>query len=192
MVHYLFLYKMLDERAARDLLKTLKVPKEVMEHAEVVHETCMNLLDLLRAANPALRINKRLVSVGSLLHDIGRSKTHGIDHGIVGAQILRDLNVKNDTDIEKLAKICERHVGGGISRSEAVKLGLPPGDYIPKTIEEKIISYCDNMVDDSGGTSVVRDPTWAAVDYERKHGKNSEPAKRVRELNKFFERILTK
>ena len=183
---------MLDEKAARDLLKTLKVPKEVVDHAEVVHETCMNLVEMLREVNPALRINKRLVSTGSLLHDVGRSKTYGVDHGLAGAQILRDLNVKNDPNIEKLAKICERHVGGGISRKEAAKLGLPSADYIPKTIEEKIISYCDNMVDDSGGTSVVRDPTWAALDYERKHGKSSEPAKRVRELNRFFEKMLSK
>lgn len=182
---------MLDEKRARDLLKTLKVPKEVVEHSEIVYETCMNLVELLRERNPALRINKRLVAVGALLHDIGRLKTQGIDHGVMGAQIIRDLNVKNSQDLEKVALICERHLGGGIGKKEAVKLGLPEKDYLPKTIEEKIIAYCDNMVDDANGP-VVHDPAWAAIDYEKKHGKNSEPAKRVRELNKFFENILTR
>jgi uncharacterized protein (TIGR00295 family) len=181
---------MLDEKNARELLKTLKAPKEVVEHSEAVHDTCMNLIDLLRERNRILRINRRLVAVGSLLHDIGRTKSQDINHGIVGAQIIRDLNVKNDPDLEKVAKICERHLGGGISKKEAQKLGLPPGDYLPKSIEEKIIAYCDNMIDDANGP-VVHDPAWAALDYEKKHGKNSEPAKRVRELNRFFERMLT-
>ncbi len=181
---------MLDEESARDLLKTLKVPKEVVEHAEVVHETCLNLIELLHERNPALKINKRLVAAGALLHDVGRAKTQDIRHGIAGAQILRDLNVKEGSDIEKIAKICERHIGGGISKYEAKKLGLPEKDFLPKTVEEKIVAYCDNMIDDSNGRSVVHDPVWAALDYERKHGKNSEPARRVRELNKFFEKLL--
>ena len=182
---------MLNEEKARELLKTFKVPKEVIEHSETVHETCMNLVELLQETKPHLRINKRLVSIASLLHDIGRSKTQGITHGIEGAEILRALNVKGNGDIEKIALICERHIGGGITKSEARKLGLPEKDYLPKSIEEKIIAYCDNMVDDSTGMSVVHDPAWAALDYEQKHGKNSQPAKLVRDLNKFFEALLT-
>ena len=178
---------MFTDKEARELLQTFKVPKDVIEHSQVVHDTCMNLVVLLNERKPHVRINRRLVSVASLLHDIGRSKSQGIDHGIVGAKMISDLNVKNDPQIEKIAKICERHLGGGISQTEAVKLGLPKKDYIPKTIEEKIVTYCDNLVDDD----VVKDPAWAAVDYEKKHGKNSEPAKRVRELNKFFEKLLT-
>ncbi len=38
---------MLDEKRARELLKILKVPEPVGEHAEVVRETCMNLIELL-------------------------------------------------------------------------------------------------------------------------------------------------
>jgi uncharacterized protein len=182
---------MLDEQKARELLKTLKAPKEVIEHCEVVHDTCMNLIDLLREKNRIIKIDRRLVAVASLLHDVGRTKTQGIDHGVVGAQIIRNLNVKSDPYLEKVALICERHLGGGISKGEALKLGLPEKDYIPKTIEEKIVAYCDNMVDDSNGIPVIHDPAWAALDFEKKHGKTSEPAMRVRELNKFFENLLT-
>ena len=28
-------------------------------------------------------------------------------------------------------------------------MGLPPGDYIPSTIEEKIVAHADNMVSDN-------------------------------------------
>jgi uncharacterized protein (TIGR00295 family) len=177
---------MLTEKQARELLQTFKLPQPVINHVELVNETCLNLVDLLKERKPHMKINRRLVSVGALLHDLGRSKTNAINHGLAGAQIIRDLNLKNDLEMEKVAKICERHLGGGIGMKEAIKLGLPANDYIPKSIEEKIVTYCDNLIDDD----VVKDPSWAAVDYEKKHGKNSEPARRVRELNKFFEDLL--
>ncbi len=28
-------------------------------------------------------------------------------------------------------------------------MGLPPGDYMPKTLEEKIVAHADNMVSDN-------------------------------------------
>jgi uncharacterized protein len=179
---------MLDETKALKTFRELHAPEGVIEHSKVVHDVCMDLVNLLRERNPGLKINKKLVSVGSLLHDIGRSKTHGIIHGVEGAKIIRDLNVSGDADLEKVAKICERHIGAGIDKKTAKELGLPDGDYIPMTLEEKIIAYCDNMVD---GTE-VRDPKWAAVRFEKELGKNSDAALRVKKLNKFFENLLTK
>jgi len=79
--------------------------------------------------------------LGGLLHDIGRSKSHGIDHGVIGSEIL----LKNKFD-EKYAKIAERHIGAGISKKEAEELNLPKKDYIPKTLEEKVIANADNLI----------------------------------------------
>ena len=45
-----------------------------------------------------------------------------------------------------LVNIIERHIGAGITASEAVRLGLPEKDYLPVTVEEKIVSYADNIV----------------------------------------------
>jgi len=42
--------------------------------------------------------------------------------------------------------IIERHVGAGITASEAVRLGLPEKDYLPLTREERIVSYADNLI----------------------------------------------
>jgi uncharacterized protein len=177
---------MMDESSARELLITFKVPAKVVEHSEVVHETCMNLVELLKDRKPYLKVNKRLVSLGSLLHDIGRSKTHDISHGLAGAEIIRGLNVKNSAELEKIALICERHVGAGISKEEAEKMGLPLKDYIPRTIEEKVIAYCDNTCDGS----VARDPNYAALKFEKAFGKQSDISKRVRDLNRFFEGLI--
>lgn len=79
--------------------------------------------------------------LGAILHDIGRSKSHNIDHGIIGSEIL----LKNNFN-EKYAKIAERHIGAGISIKEAEDLNLPKKDYIPKTLEEKVIANADNLV----------------------------------------------
>jgi uncharacterized protein (TIGR00295 family) len=46
-----------------------------------------------------------------------------------------------------IVNIIERHVGAGIPFEEAENLGLPPKDYIPITLEEKIVSHADNLID---------------------------------------------
>ena len=61
-----------------------------------------------------IQIDIDAVFVGALLHDIGRSKTHGIGHAVAGARIA----LENGLD-EKLVKIIERHIGAGIPKEEA-------------------------------------------------------------------------
>jgi uncharacterized protein len=46
-----------------------------------------------------------------------------------------------------VVEIVRRHVGAGISPEEAVALGFPPGDYIPRTLEEKLVCFADKMLD---------------------------------------------
>lgn len=93
------------------------------------------------AGRVAFRIDTELVRTGALLHDIGRARTHGYDHAIVGAEMVRGLGLG-----ESLADIVERHIGAGITADEARRLGLPARDYLPETPEEKIVSYADNLV----------------------------------------------
>ncbi len=76
-----------------------------------------------------------------LLHDIGRTKTHTIKHAVVGAEILRNLNFPDE-----IVNITIKHIGAGIPPKEAEILGLPPGDYMPHTLEEKIVAHADNLV----------------------------------------------
>ena len=85
----------------------------------------------------------QLVEAGALLHDIGRSKTHGIKHGVKGAKIAKKLGLS-----ENIIKIIERHIGAGLPAEEARKLGLPNRDFIPETLEEKIVCHSDNLVDE--------------------------------------------
>jgi len=84
-----------------------------------------------------------LVRAGALLHDLGRSRTHGIRHGVDGVLLAREKDLPED-----LVLIIQKHVGAGITPDDARSLGLPPLDYIPSRLEEKVVCHADNLVDD--------------------------------------------
>ncbi len=86
-----------------------------------------------------------------MLHDIGRARTHAIDHGQVGAAIARGLGVPPE-----VARIIECHIGAGLTADECSLLRLIPRDCIPRTMEEKIVAHADNMVE---GTRICMLPT---------------------------------
>ena len=88
-----------------------------------------------------LDVDLDLVKTGAILHDVGRSRTHGIDHAIVGAEILKSRGFPLE-----VVNIVERHIGAGISKKEALNLGLPPKDYIPIALEEKVVAHADNLI----------------------------------------------
>jgi uncharacterized protein len=130
------------KKDALALLKKYEVEDRVMEHLWAVHDYAMEIA----ADNEC---DRNLVEVGSLLHDIGRARSHAIDHAIIGAEILRKECISED-----VVHVVERHVGAGLTSEEAVKLGLPPGDYIPQTIEEKIVCHADNLIGSTERVSI--------------------------------------
>lgn len=111
-------------------------------HCLHVSSIANKIIGCLQKNNPALIINTNIVEIGSILHDIGRTRTHGIDHGVVGGQLVRKFGFS-----EEIALIAERHIGGGIPANEAANLRLPEKDYLPQTLEEKIVCYADKLVD---------------------------------------------
>jgi uncharacterized protein (TIGR00295 family) len=117
------------------LLKKAGCSNEVILHCKAVRDVALKIAEKTHA-------DSTLVEVGALLHDIGRSQSHGIRHGVVGAEIARQYALP-----EKIIRIIERHLGGGIPKQEAIRLGLPPKDYIPVTLEEKIVAHADNLID---------------------------------------------
>mgnify|MGYP000915206808 CR=1 FL=1 len=111
-------------------------------HPRVIGHVCV----VMRVAEAiALRCGASLalVRAGALLHDLGRGRTHGIRHGVEGARRARELGLP-----EELVLIIQKHVGAGIDPENAKGLGLPPLDYMPSTLEERIVCHADNLVDD--------------------------------------------
>jgi len=127
------------EEALR-LLREAGCSEGVVRHCQSVTRVALRLAEALKRRGHNLDLE--LIEIGALLHDVGRAKTHGVEHGAVGGQIARRRGLP-----EPLARIIERHVGAGITPDEAKRIGLPEGDYIPRTLEEKVVAYADKLIE---------------------------------------------
>ena len=112
----------------------------IVRHCEAVAMAAEFMADAAERRGRSL--DTKAVIAGALLHDIGRTRSQTVRHGVEGAEILE----KEGVDM-KVVEIVRRHVGAGISPEEARKLGLPDHDYIPRTLEERIVCFADKMVD---------------------------------------------
>jgi uncharacterized protein len=108
---------------------------DVVAHCITVSNMALSVAERVKVA-----VDRELVRRGGLFHDIGRSRTHGLEHAVAGVEIGRKLGFA-----DALLLIIERHIGAGITAEEAERLGLPKKDYLPITAEEKIVSYADNL-----------------------------------------------
>jgi uncharacterized protein (TIGR00295 family) len=111
--------------------------EEVINHCKAVREVAVKIAKKAKA-------DVKLVEAGSLLHDIGRSKTHEITHAIEGVKIAKELGLP-----EVIINIIKKHIGAGLESDEAKRLGLPEKDYIPETLEEKIVCHADSLIDNN-------------------------------------------
>lgn len=118
-----------------DVYIKLECSNYIIDHCKVVYERSKDITKFYDD------VDLNLIKAGCMLHDVGRTITNGIEHAYLGADLLRDLNVD-----EKICLITERHIGAGITPYEAEELGLPNRNYIPETIEEKIVAHADNLV----------------------------------------------
>lgn len=118
------------------LLKDAGCGEQVICHCQAVHDVALKIAEKTSA-------NQSLVEAGALLHDIGRSKSHGIDHALIGARLARELGLS-----AAIVGIIEHHIGAGLSSNSAKALGLPAKDFRPRTVEEKIVCHADNLIDD--------------------------------------------
>jgi len=125
----------LKKRSALDFLKSNGCSDGIIRHCVAVSENALKI-----ASQAKVPVDLKLLEFGALLHDLGRCRTQGIEHSIVGGEIARDAGLP-----EEVVDIIERHIGAGLTAEEAEGLGLPARDFLPKTSEEKIVSYADNL-----------------------------------------------
>lgn len=113
----------------------------------------------------------------AMLHDIGiveceapgifcHGKRPYLQHGIAGAEILRREGLD-----ERFARVCERHTGAGLTAKEIGegKLPLPERDFMPESIEEKLICYADKFFSKSGDPEKEKTPEAVMASMQR-HG----------------------
>ncbi|HWQ67634.1 MAG TPA: HDIG domain-containing protein [Methanospirillum sp.] len=118
----------------------------VIAHCRVVRDVAVSIVDKIITAGK-VTVDRDLVAAGAILHDIGRSRSHGMDHADLGGDICRSLGLDH-----RICLIVERHIGAGLTSEERIVLGLVGGDRVPVAIEEKIIAHADNLVK---GTRII-------------------------------------
>ncbi len=137
-------YKILDKYYPEDS----ECKRILYKHSELVTEKALKHATM----HPELKLDIDFISEAAMLHDIGvylcDSPTIGcfgsepyIRHGILGAEILRREG------LERHALVCERHTGAGLSADYIREMGLPlpERDFIPISLEEKLICFADKF-----------------------------------------------
>ena len=98
--------------------------------------------------------------------------------------MLREYGERQHIDLEKYARICERHTGAGLTANEIIaqKLPLPPRDFLPETLEEKLVCLADKFFSKSGDMQEKPlERVWHCLD---RFGEDS--ANRLQDLIRFF------
>jgi len=158
---------------ALSFLEKVGCSPNVVEHCENVSAFAVKIAKVCE--RKGLKVSVSLVEISALLHDIGRSKTHSVDHAMIGGEIARSLGLPRSVIF-----VIERHAGGGISKEEAKKLGWPFRNYLPNTLEEKIVCYADKRIE---GLQIV--PIEQSIQtYEAVLGKNHSAIERIWQLHR--------
>ncbi len=124
------------------------VLKLVYEHCQIVTEIAKWCVE-----QKHLDVNNDILEAGCLLHDIGTYAlfdSKGLDgnehnykqHAIFGAA----LAIEEGFD-ERIADMIRTHVLMGLTKEEIVanNFGMPRKDYIPATIEARLLCYADRF-----------------------------------------------
>ena len=157
-----------DEDATGDALEILRhfYPEEtplrtlLLKHSAQVRDKA---LDILRRSPAPAVCDEAEVVMAALLHDIGVGRCHApsilcegsadyMAHGLIGGQMLREYGVAHHIDLERYARVCERHTGTGLTAEDirTQNLPLPERDFLPETPLERLICLADKFYSKSG------------------------------------------
>ena len=169
--------KLPSRQEALALLKKHDCSTQIIKHCMAVAELALKTAIIIQGRG--IPVDVHLVEISALLHDIGRSKTHNVDHAIIGARIAKHSGLP-----ESIISIIKRHVGAGITPDEAKKFGWKKDVYIPIALEEKIVAYADNLIEKSKLASI--EVTIEKLIKEKK----IEAANRVRKLDDEINNLI--
>lgn len=120
----------------------------LLAHSGQVRDRALRIVD----AHPEWDADRQFVGEAAMLHDIGilycdaqgigcTGDHRYIEHGYLGAELLRREGYPRH------ALVAERHTGMGIPMEQVIRddLNIPLADYLPVSLEEKIICYADKF-----------------------------------------------
>jgi uncharacterized protein len=121
-----------------DILRNTGVSEDDITHSIHVAEKALEIARRIGKAD----IDQELVGRGALFHDLGKCKTHEMEHGKLGADLGNKIGLPRE-----ICDIMEKHIRGGLTEAEAKELRLPVKDYTLRRLEERIVIYADRLVD---------------------------------------------
>lgn len=141
----------------------------LLKHSRQVADRCLTVCQ----RHPELNLDCVFIEQAAMLHDIGIRWCHApsifccgdepyLRHGLIGGQLL------SKEGLPRHARVCERHTGTGITlqQIEQQQLPLPPGDYVPESLEEQLVCYADKFFSKSHPDRVLT-PEQTAESLER-------------------------
>jgi uncharacterized protein len=170
-----------------ELLRKTGVSEDDIVHSVKVAEKALEI-----AERTNKELDMELIVRGALFHDLGKAKTHEIEHGKLGTEMGLALGLP-----EAITAVMEKHIRGGLSAEEAVELGLPVKDYSLYALEERIIIYADRLVDIiTDGIVSINEEKEAEERFEEilrtipKYGKNDKTLDRYLNYHQEIQNLL--
>jgi uncharacterized protein len=133
----------------------------LLQHGKSVARKALDAAAKVPSLNPDLTF----IQEAAMLHDIAVFMTDApelhctgkhpyICHGYLGRKLLENK------ELFKHAKVCERHVGVGITAAEIERhnLPLPARDMVPISIEEQVICFADKFFSKNGPSIETEKP----------------------------------
>jgi len=130
----------------------------LVEHSRLVARKALAVAERMSRLNPDMDF----IHEAAMVHDIGifltrlpELKCTGdlpyICHGYKGRELM------DEAGFPLHGRVCERHVGVGISLEDIQtrQLPVPLRDMMPQTVEEKIICYADKFYSKNGSSQPV-------------------------------------
>jgi uncharacterized protein len=124
----------------------------LVTHSVLVTKKALDIAVDFQTRNPQAEIDLAFIYEAAMLHDIGIYRCDApeifctgsepyVRHGLMGREIL------GSEGLPRHALVCERHTGAGLSRDDVIRqaLPLPLRDYLPESLEEKIICLADKF-----------------------------------------------
>ncbi|MBN1538806.1 MAG: HDIG domain-containing protein [Candidatus Thermoplasmatota archaeon] len=132
-----------DPKLCLELLEAVGCSRPVILHGKAVRDLGLQMVRRSIKEHPdrKLDIDPGVLEAGLLVHDIGRSVTHSINHVTHGVRIARRMKLD-----ERLVRMIHCHIGAGLTAPEAILLGLPDEDHLPGTLMERIVCHADSLV----------------------------------------------
>lgn len=120
----------------------------LLQHSTAVANRALHIAE----SHPEWALDLRFIYEAAMLHDVGVLYTdapgihcHGskpyLLHGLLGGNILRHEG------LFRHARVAERHTGTGLTARTIQERGLPMPlmDWVPTSMEEKIVCYADKF-----------------------------------------------